>query len=150
VHIREACPGPKVALKLILETSQLSKEQIVGASVLAWRAGWEWIKTSTGYVGGGATRENVAVMVGVSRVLGVRSEQNEGEGKGPTGGKMRVKASGGVRSWKSAVEMIGEGAERIGTSSGIEIVQESTENVDKHEITEEKRQSSTVAGNDAY
>jgi deoxyribose-phosphate aldolase len=142
-HIRAACPKP-TALKLIFETSQLTSEQVVAASVLAWYADFEWIKTSTGYVGAGATEENVKTMAAVSRVLGPRSEQIT---VNLSAGKMMVKASGGVRSWESVQEMVSQGAERIGTSSGIKIVKEATAG---DEAVAEKVSDSTKSAGEGY
>ncbi|MCJ1245656.1 hypothetical protein MMC30_002860 [Trapelia coarctata] len=95
-----------VILKLILETSQLSRHNAIAACVLAQSAGFDFVKTSTGFNGQGATLENVKLMKAVV-----------GEGMG-------VKASGGVRSLHDCVKMIEAGAERIGTSSGVAIMRE--------------------------
>ena len=91
-------------LKVIIETSLLSDEQKVLACEAAVEAGADFVKTSTGFNGGGATAEDVALM---------RSAV------GPT---MGVKASGGVRNAEDARAMIEAGATRIGASSGIAIV----------------------------
>ncbi|CEA07536.1 Deoxyribose-phosphate aldolase 1 [Arthrobacter saudimassiliensis] len=91
-------------LKVIIETSLLSDEQKVLACEAAVEAGADFVKTSTGFNGGGATAEDVALM---------RSAV------GPT---MGVKASGGVRNVEDARAMIEAGATRIGASSGIAIV----------------------------
>ncbi|PGH09565.1 deoxyribose-phosphate aldolase [Blastomyces parvus] len=101
--------GGKVGLKVILETSQLSREQIVAGCVISCIAGADFVKTSTGFNGPGASVENVALMRAVCEALG----------KG-----VKVKASGGVRTLGDCVQMIRAGAERIGASAGVKIVQE--------------------------
>jgi deoxyribose-phosphate aldolase len=116
--LRAVAPPP-VTLKLILETSQLSKEEIIAASVLAGYAGFDFIKTSTGFCGGGATVEDVLLMSKVADVVSQRDDLGDFKGK-----KMKVKASGGVRSLEDAKQMIEAGAERIGTSGGIKIMKD--------------------------
>ncbi|KAH4968354.1 phosphodeoxyriboaldolase [Parastagonospora nodorum] len=112
--IRSLCPSP-VVLKLILETSQLSDAQILAASHLAAAANFDFIKTSTGFNGHGATLPHVQLMVGAAEYL---ARQGVGSKK------MEVKASGGVRSLETAVKMLEAGATRLGTSSGLWIMQE--------------------------
>ena len=104
--IRAAAPPP-VVLKCILETSQLGLREIVAGCLLAADAGTDFVKTSTGFNGPGASVENVAIMKAVVLRSGVK-----------------VKASGGVRSLKDCLKMIEAGADRIGTSSGVIIMQE--------------------------
>ncbi|KAI9376331.1 hypothetical protein BJX61DRAFT_421111 [Aspergillus egyptiacus] len=106
--VRNAAPAP-TGLKVILETSQLTREEIIAGSVISCLAGADYIKTSTGFNGPGATVENVALMFEVAKAVG----------KGT-----KVKASGGVRSAEDCVKMLRAGAERIGASSGVKIVQE--------------------------
>jgi deoxyribose-phosphate aldolase len=98
----DACRG--IPVKVILETSQLDAEQKVIACALAKAAGAAFVKTSTGFGGGGATAEDVALM---RRVVGE---------------DMGVKASGGVRSLADAQRMIAAGADRIGASASVAIV----------------------------
>ncbi|KAF2032264.1 aldolase [Setomelanomma holmii] len=112
--IRSLCPHP-VTLKLILETSQLNTQQILAAAHLAAAANFDFIKTSTGFDGHGATLPHVQLMVGVAEYLAA---------KGVGRRKMEVKASGGVRSLETAVQMLEAGATRLGTSSGLWIMQE--------------------------
>ena len=119
--IRSLCPAP-VVIKLILETSQLTPEQILAASHLAGAANLDFIKTSTGFNGPGASLPNVQLMVGAAEYLhktGVSKRQ------------MAVKASGGVRSLEDAVKMLEAGATRLGTSSGLWIMQQAREKVEK-------------------
>ncbi|RAL06442.1 DUF171-domain-containing protein [Aspergillus ibericus CBS 121593] len=108
LEVRNAAPAP-VGLKVILETSQLTREQIVAGSVLACMAGADYIKTSTGFNGPGASVENVALMRATANLVG----------KGT-----KVKASGGVRSREDCRKMLEVGAERIGSSSGVKIMRE--------------------------
>ncbi|PYH98771.1 deoxyribose-phosphate aldolase [Aspergillus ellipticus CBS 707.79] len=108
LEVRKAAPAP-IGLKVILETSQLTPEQIVAGSVLACTAGADYIKTSTGFNGPGASVDNVALMRATANRVGKGS---------------KVKASGGVRSREDCRRMLEVGAERIGSSSGVKIVRE--------------------------
>ncbi len=94
------------AVKVIIETCYLTEEEKKLACVLAKNAGADFVKTSTGFGSGGALVEDVSLM------------------RETVGKEMGVKASGGVRSLKEALEMIEAGATRIGTSSGIAILEE--------------------------
>ncbi len=86
-------------VKVILETCFLSNEQIAAACRIAEAAGADFVKTSTGFGSGGATREAVAVMIET------------------VGRTMKVKASGGIRDWKMAVEYLDMGCARLGVGS---------------------------------
>jgi deoxyribose-phosphate aldolase len=90
--------------KVILETSLLTDEEKVVASSLAKQAKADFVKTSTGFSGGGATVYDVALM------------------RETIGPDMGVKASGGVRTLEDAEDMIAAGATRIGASAGVQIV----------------------------
>ncbi|PGH15259.1 deoxyribose-phosphate aldolase [Polytolypa hystricis UAMH7299] len=105
--VRNAAEKGVVGLKVILETSQLSSDEIVAGSVISCLAGADFVKTSTGFNGAGASVENVALMRAVCEAIG----------KGT-----KVKASGGVRTAEDCVKMIRAGAERIGASAGVKIV----------------------------
>jgi len=96
----------KSVLKVILETAYLSPDEILLASTLSKDAGADFIKTSTGFGPGGATFEAVKIMKEVA------------------GDTMRIKASGGIRDAATATQYIALGASRIGTSSGVKMVQE--------------------------
>ena len=96
----------KVLVKVILETCMLSREEIVTACTVAKAAGADFVKTSTGFKGKGATVENVRLM------------------KEVVGEEVSVKASGGVRNVDDCLKMIQAGATRIGTSGGVKIVNE--------------------------
>ena len=104
--VKEACG--KTNLKVILETDLLTKEEIAKACELCVEAGADLVKTSTGFVKGGvgAKPEDVKIMHDIVAPHG-----------------MEVKASGGVRSKEDAIAVIEAGATRIGTSSGIKIVE---------------------------
>ncbi len=91
-------------VKVIIESSLLNEDEIITVSKLCKEAGADFVKTSTGFNGGGATVEAVALM------------------RLTVGEDMGVKASGGVRSAEDAMKMIEVGATRIGASSGIAIV----------------------------
>jgi len=93
-----------VPVKVILETARLDREQKVAAAALACCAGAAYVKTSTGFGGGGATVEDVALLRAV------------------VGEEMGVKASGGIRTAADALAMIRAGADRIGSSSCAAIV----------------------------
>ncbi|BBW95547.1 deoxyribose-phosphate aldolase [Geobacillus sp. FSL W8-0032] len=103
----EAAAG-KALVKVIIETALLTDEEKVRACQLAVKAGADYVKTSTGFSGGGATVEDVALM------------------RRTVGDKAGVKASGGVRDRETAEAMIAAGATRIGTSSGVAIVRGQT------------------------
>ncbi len=92
--------------KVIIETAKLTNEEKVIACELAKAAGADYIKTSTGFGGGGATVEDVALMRQV------------------VGPAMGVKASGGVRNAADAKNMLAAGATRLGASAGVKIVKE--------------------------
>jgi len=92
-------------VKVILETTLLNDEEKTTACLLAKEAGADFVKTSTGFAGGGATVHDVALM---RRVVGP---------------EMGVKASGGVRTFEEATSMIKAGATRIGASAGVKIIQ---------------------------
>ena len=101
-QIKEAI-GDNV-LKVIIETCYLTDEEKVKACELSLAAKADFVKTSTGFGTGGATYEDVKLM------------------KSVVGNNAKVKASGGVRDKETAQKYVDLGAERLGTSSGIEIV----------------------------
>ncbi len=97
-----AVPGHVV--KVIIETALLTSEEKVLACQLAEQAGAHFVKTCTGFNGGGATVEDVALM------------------RRTVGNKMEVKASGGIRGAKTALALVEAGATRLGTSGSLAIV----------------------------
>lgn len=97
-------PRP-ITLKAILETALLTDDEKVAACILAKAAGADFVKTSTGFGPGGATLEDVRLL-----------KRTVGDGMG-------VKAAGGIRDYETAVAMLEAGADRIGTSSGVQILE---------------------------
>ncbi len=93
-------------VKVILENVLLTDEEKIIGCLFSKEAGADFVKTSTGFSKGGATLEDVSLM---RRVVGE---------------EMGVKAAGGVRNYQDALAMIDAGANRIGASSGVTIVQE--------------------------
>ena len=91
-------------VKVILETHMLSREEKIAACAISKAAGAAFVKTSTGFSGGGATAEDIALMRAV------------------VGPDMGVKASGGVRTADDARTMIAAGASRLGASASVAIV----------------------------
>ena len=104
--IKTACQGHN--LKVIIETDLLNQDQIKKACELSIKGGADFVKTSTGFVknGVGAKAEDVKLMY--------ETVKNAG---------LQVKASGGIRDTETAVKMIESGAVRLGTSSGVKIVE---------------------------
>ena len=98
--------GAGVCCKVIFETCYLTQEEIAEAAKIASRVRPDFVKTSTGFGTAGATPEHVALM------------------KRYAGPDVQVKAAGGIRSWAAARAMIEAGATRLGTSSGIRIIEE--------------------------
>jgi len=97
---------PTVEHKVILETCYLTSQEKRTACQLAIEAGLEYVKTSTGFAAAGATVEDVRLM------------------KQAVAGKAKVKASGGIRDWKTTLAMLEAGADRIGTSTSLTILEE--------------------------
>ena len=95
----------EVVTKLIIECCYLADEEKVLACRLAKKAGFDFVKTSTGFGSGGATVEDVALM------------------RKTVGKSMGVKAAGGIRTLEDAMKMIEAGANRLGCSAGVEIVE---------------------------
>ena len=102
--IKAAC-GDKI-LKVIIETCLLTDTEKIRMCEVVTAAKADFIKTSTGFGTGGATVEDVKLM------------------KSVVGDEVKVKAAGGIRDLKTALAMIEAGAERLGTSAGVAIVEE--------------------------
>ncbi|MGZ9166607.1 MAG: deoxyribose-phosphate aldolase [Anaerolineales bacterium] len=102
VNAAHACG---IIVKVIIETVLLTDEEKTIACLIAKEAGADFVKTSTGFAGGGATVHDVALM------------------RKTVGPQMGVKASGGVRTFEDAESMIKAGATRIGASAGVKIIQ---------------------------
>ena len=94
-----------IIVKVIIETSLLTDEEKTIASLISKEAGADFVKTSTGFAGGGATVHDVELM------------------RKAVGPQMGVKASGGVKTYEDAANMIKAGATRIGASAGVKIIQ---------------------------
>lgn len=101
--IKKVCKNK--ILKVILETCLLTDEEIVKACELSLEAKADFVKTSTGFSKGGATVEAVALM------------------RKTVGDKCGVKASGGIKTFEDMQKMIDAGASRIGTSSGVKLLE---------------------------
>jgi deoxyribose-phosphate aldolase len=99
-------------VKVIIETALLSDEEKVAACLLAARAGADFVKTSTGFSGGGATVADIALM------------------RRAVGPDLGVKASGGIRTLADAQALIAAGATRIGASAGVAIIHEAEGSAD--------------------
>ena len=95
-----------ICCKVIFETCYLTEEEIIEVAKIASRVKPDFVKTSTGFGTAGATPEHVRIM------------------KKYAGEDVQVKAAGGIRSWAEAKAVIEAGATRLGTSSGIKIVEE--------------------------
>lgn len=100
------CHASKKICKVIFENCYLEKEEIKALAEIAKEVKPDFIKTSTGFGTGGATVEDVKLMV----------ETVQGE--------VKVKAAGGIRDWKTCKAMLDAGAQRIGTSSSLKILEE--------------------------
>ncbi len=101
--VKRACRSTTVT-KAIIEAFLLSDEEKVSISELIKKAGYDFVKTSTGFAGGGATAHDIAL---IRRTVGP---------------KMGIKAAGGIRSYEDARIMVQSGATRLGTSSSVKIV----------------------------
>jgi deoxyribose-phosphate aldolase len=93
-------------VKVILETALLTRREKIIACLISQAAGADFVKTSTGFGTGGATVDDVTLM---RRVIG---------------SEMGVKAAGGIHTYADAIAMIKAGANRLGASAGVKIVQE--------------------------
>lgn len=102
-------------LKVILETCLLSDEEKIKAAELAIEAGCDFLKTSTGFSSGGATVSDVRLLRNVSDRM--------------TDGRVKVKAAGGIRTAETAAEMIKAGADRIGASSSVSMIEEQQKDI---------------------
>jgi deoxyribose-phosphate aldolase len=97
---------PKAEHKVILETCYLTQQEKLTACRLAVEAGADYVKTSTGFGAAGATVDDVALL------------------KQAVAGRAKVKASGGIRNWATTMAMLEAGADRIGTSASVKIIEE--------------------------
>jgi deoxyribose-phosphate aldolase len=102
----EACHRSGAICKVILETTLLTNDEKIRASVAAKNAGADFVKTSTGFASGGATAEDVALM------------------RAAVGAGMGIKASGGIRTFDDVKKMVSAGATRIGASASVKIIEQ--------------------------
>lgn len=93
-------------MKVIIETAYLDEEEIVAASKMCQEAGTDFVKTSTGFAPAGAKVEHIKLI------------------RGTINSNVGVKASGGIRDLETATKMIEAGADRLGVSAGVSIMQE--------------------------
>ena len=98
-------------MKVIIETAYLTDEEIIKATKLCSEAGTDFVKTSTGFAGAGAKVEHIKLM---------RESAPSNVG---------IKASGGIKTLADAQAMINAGADRLGTSSGVEIMQQYADSI---------------------
>ncbi len=91
-------------VKVIIETALLTNDEKKKACELSLRAKAHFVKTCTGFGGGGATIQDIQLM------------------KATVGSQMEIKASGGIKSYEYAMELINVGATRLGTSSGVALI----------------------------
>jgi deoxyribose-phosphate aldolase len=91
--------------KVIIESALLTKEEIIKACKLVESGGADFVKTATGFNGGGAALDDVKLM------------------KKTVGSNLEVKAAGGIKTYQDALDMIKAGASRIGASGAIEIIE---------------------------
>ena len=101
------CHNEDKVLKVIIETAYLTEEEIVTVCKLCHDAGVDFVKTSTGFAPEGAKEEHIKLM---------RSVLPSSVG---------IKASGGIKTYDQAIALINAGADRLGTSSGVAIINES-------------------------
>ncbi len=101
-----AAVKPAAVVKIILEACYLTDDEKIMASKAALESGADYVKTSTGFGSGGATIDDIRLM------------------KSVVGNRMKIKAAGGIRRLDDAMAFLEAGADRIGTSNGVSIVNE--------------------------
>jgi deoxyribose-phosphate aldolase len=102
--LAQTCHDHEKILKVIIETAYLTDQEIIQACKICSEAGVDYVKTSTGFAPEGAREDHI-------RLMRENLPSNVG-----------IKASGGIKTYETAVKLIAAGADRIGTSSGVEIV----------------------------
>jgi deoxyribose-phosphate aldolase len=102
--LAQTCHDHEKILKVIIETAYLTDQEIIQACKICSEAGVDYVKTSTGFAPEGAREDHIRLM-----------RENLPSSVG-------IKASGGIKTYETAVKLIAAGADRIGTSSGVEIV----------------------------
>ena len=126
-----AAAAGKAPVKVIIETCLLNEEEKIRACGIIAKAGAAFVKTSTGFNKGGATIEDVILLAGEAKKLG-----------------LRVKAAGGIRDYATAKAMLEAGAERLGCSAGVQLVQEEKRICSDTEVVN-KQAESAKAGQEA-
>jgi deoxyribose-phosphate aldolase len=104
-RLAQVCHDHEKMLKVIIETAYLTDREIIQACKICAEAGVDYVKTSTGFAPEGAKENHIRLM-----------RENLPSSVG-------IKASGGIKTYEKAVQLIQAGADRIGTSSGVEIVE---------------------------
>lgn len=104
--LSEVCHAQNVQIKIILETCLLTDEEIKNACIICEKSGADFVKTSTGFSTAGATQKHVKLM------------------KETVGNRVKIKASGGIRTLDDALKMIAAGADRLGCSASVDIMKE--------------------------
>ena len=111
--IAQMCHEDGALLKVIIETCLLDRNEIIQACRSSVKCGADFVKTSTGFSTGGATVDNVKLM-----------RRTVDEAASESDRKIQVKASGGIRTLKDAQAMIDAGADRLGCSASVAILEE--------------------------
>lgn len=104
-RVAQLCHDHERILKVIIETAYLSDEEIIQACKICAEAGVDYVKTSTGFAPDGAKEKHIRLM-----------RENLPSSVG-------IKASGGIKTYEQAVKLIAAGADRIGTSSGVQLIE---------------------------
>ncbi len=105
--VTRVCHQRSALIKVIIETAYLSRRKKIKATDLVVKSGADYIKTSTGFAHSGATLSDIKLLRKILK-----------------GTHVKIKAAGGIRTYEMAVNMIQAGTDRIGTSSGVSIVNE--------------------------
>ncbi|OYT62972.1 MAG: deoxyribose-phosphate aldolase [Thermofilum sp. ex4484_15] len=103
VKLTEICHNSNAIIKIIIETNLLNEEEKIKAAEIVAECGADYVKTNTGFLGRGVTIHDVKVIKEVVK------------------GRALIKAAGGIRFFEDALALIEAGADRIGTSSGVDI-----------------------------
>ncbi|WP_291721010.1 deoxyribose-phosphate aldolase [Bernardetia sp.] len=125
VRLADLAHQAEKMLKVIIETAYLSEEEIKKTALLCEEAGADFVKTSTGFATANfSEKKDFYAGAKLEDVKLIRSTVSEMVG---------IKASGGIKTYQQVQDFVKAGAERIGTSSGVEIMQEYLKNIEKKE-----------------
>jgi deoxyribose-phosphate aldolase len=119
-EVAHVCHRHGVTLKVILETCLLSNDDKHKACQLALEAGADFLKTSTGFSTGGATKQDVAFLSSYAHSTPLSADSSAMVGKTTA----QAKASGGIRTGETAIAMLEAGADRLGTSATVAVYKE--------------------------